>query len=65
MAYKYTASDIDAHLKSFDVDLVKEINVVDVKRKHETHLKFEDMILNSGIEDKDFHEMNLKRIPLK
>ena len=46
-------------------DLVKEINVVDVKRKHETHLKFEDMILNSGIEDKDFHEMNLKRIPLK
>jgi hypothetical protein len=46
-------------------DLVKEINVVDVKRKHETHLKFEDMVLNSGIKDKDFHEMNLKRLPLK
>ena len=46
-------------------DLVKEINVVDVKRKHETHLKFEDMVLNSGIKDKDFHEMNLKRLPLQ
>ena len=49
----------------YGFDLVKEINVVDVKRKHETHLKFEDMVLNSGIKDKDFHEMNLKRFPLK
>ena len=46
-------------------DLVKEINVVNVKTKHETYLRFEDMKLNSGIKDKDFHEMNLKRIPLK
>ena len=46
-------------------DLVKEINVVNVKTKHETYLRFEDMKLNSGIKDKDFHEMNLRRIPLK
>ncbi len=46
-------------------DLVKEVKVVDVKTKHETHLKFENMKLNLGIDDKYFHEMNLKRIPLK
>ena len=45
--------------------LVKEINVVDVKTKHETHLKFENMKLNSGIDDKHFHEINLRRIPIK
>ena len=38
-------------------DLVKEINVVNVKTKHETHLKFEKMVLNSGIKDKDFTEV--------
>ena len=46
-------------------DLVKEINVVDVKLKHETHLEFTEMRINTGIDDKSFHEMNLKRIPIK
>ena len=46
-------------------DLVEEINVIDVKLKHETHLKFTEMRINTGIEDKSFHEMNLKRMPIK
>ena len=46
-------------------DLVKEISVVDVKLKHETHLEFTEMIINSGIDDKSFHEMNLKRMPAR
>lgn len=46
-------------------DLVKEINVVDVKLKHETHLEFREMKINTGIDDKSFHEMNLKRIPIR
>ena len=47
-------------------DLVEEIKVRDIKTKHETHLKFKDVEINSGlIKDSQFHEMNLKRIPIK
>ena len=46
-------------------DLVKEISVIDVKSKHETHLEFTEMIINAGIDDKSFHEMNLKRMPAR
>ena len=45
-------------------DLVEEIKVRDIKTKHETHLKFKDVEINSGIKDSQFHEMNLKRIPI-
>ena len=46
-------------------DLVTEIKVRDIKTKHETHLEFKDVEINSGIKDSQFHEMNLKRIPIK
>ena len=46
-------------------DLVKEIKVRDVKANHETYLKFKDIEINAGIKDSQFHEMNLKRIPIK
>ena len=46
-------------------DLVTKIKVRDIKTKHETHLKFKDVEINSGIKDSQFHEMNLKRIPIK
>ncbi len=45
--------------------LVTEIKVRDIKSRHETHLKFKDVEINSGIKDSQFHEMNLKRIPIK
>jgi len=44
-------------------DLIKELHVLDVKTKHQTHLIFKNMQLNTGIDDKVFHEMNLKRMP--
>ena len=44
-------------------NMIKEIHVVDNKTKHKTLLIFENMELNSGIEDSNFHEMNLRRIP--
>ena len=46
-------------------DLVKQITVVDIKKNHKTHLKFEEMVLNSGINDDFFHEKNLRRIPIE
>ena len=46
-------------------DLVKEISVVDIKKNHRTYLEFEEMTLNSGIEDSDFHEKNLRRVPIE
>ena len=35
-------------------DLVEEIKVRDVKTKHETHLKFKDVVINSGIKTVSF-----------
>ena len=46
-----------------EFDLVKEIHVLDVKTKHKTHLIFKKMELNTGLEDAQFHEMHLKRLP--
>lgn len=46
-------------------DLVKQITVLDIKKNHKTHLKFKEMVLNSGIKDGDFHEKNLRRIPIE
>ena len=45
-------------------DLVEKITVVDIKKNHKTYLKFAEMILNSGLKDSDFHEKNLRRIPI-
>ena len=53
----------DHRLDNRGGDLVKEIHVLDVKTKHKTHLIFKKMELNTGIEDAQFHEMHLKRLP--
>tara|TARA_B100000959_G_scaffold280688_1_gene342996 strand:- start:276 stop:1019 length:744 start_codon:yes stop_codon:yes gene_type:complete len=45
-------------------DMVEEIYVVDSRTKHKTYLRFDDILLNSGINDSEFHEMNLRRIPI-
>ena len=44
-------------------DIITRIKVVDVKSNHQTILIFNDMELNAGINDNQFHESNLKRIP--
>ena len=45
-------------------DVVKEIYVIDSKTKHKTYLRFDEMVINSGLKDSEFHEMNLRRIPI-
>ena len=49
------------NVKGFDI--INTITVVDVKSKHQTILSFNDMELNTGINDNQFHESHLKRIP--
>tara|TARA_B110000467_G_scaffold17904_1_gene15676 strand:- start:505 stop:1254 length:750 start_codon:yes stop_codon:yes gene_type:complete len=44
-------------------DIMKELNVKNVQRNHQTVLKFDNIEVDSGIEDNIFHEKNLKRIP--
>jgi hypothetical protein len=42
---------------------MKELHVKNVQRNHQTILKFDNIEVDSGIEDKIFHEKNLKRMP--
>ena len=44
-------------------DILSEIHVRDVQKNHSTNIKFENIELDTGVEDKLFHEMYLKRLP--
>jgi outer membrane lipoprotein-sorting protein len=46
-----------------DFHIMKELFVKNVQKNHQTVLEFEDIEINTGIEDKLFHEKNLKRMP--
>ena len=50
-----------SHINGYDV--LSEIKVRDVQKDHSTNLIFENIELDTGIEDKLFHEMYLKRLP--
>ena len=50
-----------SHINGYDV--LSEIKVRDVQKDHSTNLMFENIELDTGIEDKLFHEMYLKRLP--
>ena len=50
-----------SHIIGYDV--LSEIKVRDVQKGHSTNLKFENIELDTGVEDKLFHEMYLKRLP--
>ena len=49
------------HINNYDV--LSEIHVINVQTNHSTNLKFENIELDTGIKDKIFHEMYLKRMP--
>ena len=55
----------EAHhaLKVLRKKIGDKITVVDVKSKHQTILGFENIQLNTGLKDNQFHESFLKRIP--
>jgi len=50
-----------SHINGYDV--LSEVKVRDVQKDHSTNLKFENIELDTGVEDKLFHEMYLKRLP--
>ena len=54
---EYTYSRIDTY------DILSMIKVIDVQRKHSTHITFDDVVINSSIGNNLFQEMSLKRIP--
>jgi len=44
-------------------NIMKELHVKNIQRNHQTLLKFDNIEIDSGIEDNIFHEKNLKRMP--
>ena len=44
-------------------DILTEINVRNVQKSHSTNLKFENIELDTGVDDNIFHERYLKRPP--
>ena len=44
--------------------LIKKVSVENLLEKHATEITFSDIVINSGISDKLFQEMSLRRLPL-
>ena len=51
------------YLKIKKYNIMKELHVKNVQRNHQTVLEFDNIEVDSGIEDNIFHEKNLKRMP--
>ena len=45
--------------------LIKKVRVKNLLKKHATEITFSDIVINSGISDKIFNEINLRRLPLE
>ena len=43
--------------------ILREIQVTNVQKNHSTHLKFENIEIDTGVKDDLFHERHLKRLP--
>ena len=41
------------------------IRVKNILKKHATEITFSDIVINSGISDKTFNDINLRRLPLE
>ena len=46
-----------------DYHILTEVQVTNIQKNHSTNLKFENIKLDTGVEDNMFHEMYLKRLP--
>ena len=46
-----------------DYHILTEIQVTNIQKNHSTNLKFENIKLDTGVEDNIFQEMYLKRLP--
>ena len=45
--------------------LIKKVNVENLLKKHATEIIFSDIVINSGISDKLFNDISLRRLPLE
>ena len=45
--------------------LIKKVSVENLLKKHATEITFSDIVINSGISDKIFNDINLRRLPLE
>ena len=45
--------------------LIKKVRVKNLLKKHATEITFSDIVINSGISDKIFNDINLRRLPLE
>ena len=45
--------------------LIKKVSVKNLLKKHATEIIFSDIVINSGISDKIFNDINLRRLPLE
>ena len=45
--------------------LIKKVIVENLIKKHATEITFSDIVINSGMSDKIFNEINLRRLPLE
>ncbi len=52
-----------AYEKMDTFQILREIQVTNVQKKHSTHLKFENIEIDTGVNDDFFHERHLKRLP--
>ena len=48
-----------------EYQLIKKVNVENLLKKHATEITFSDMVINSGINDKLFNDISLRRLPLE
>ena len=53
----FTYDEIDTY------QILREVQVTNIQNNHSTHLKFENIEINTGIKDDLFHERHLKRLP--
>ena len=45
--------------------LIKKVIVENLIKKHATEITFSDIVINSGISDKLFNDISLRRLPLE
>ena len=45
--------------------LIKKVSVKNLLKKHATEITFSEIVINSGISDKIFNDINLRRLPLE
>ena len=48
-----------------EYQLIKKVNVENLLKKHATEITFSDIVINSGISDKLFNDISLRRLPLE